>query len=268
MRTSSLCTLGLLLGLLATARADEPASAPARPTKAAKADAKKLADEATKLFNVQQYDKAAELYQQAYVLDPKPGYLYATAQAQRLSGKCETALLTYDAYLRTNPADGERAKTEANIERCKQDLAARAAAVQAQEVTPAPEVPAPPPPPAPAPVVPAAPPPRDTSYIAGHLLVGAGVIALGGGVYLFQSGRSTISSHNDASTYQQFLDGRDEMDAAKQKQTLGVVAMTAGAALVAGGVVYYVLHARNAEEPAVSATVSAQQATLWFRRSF
>src|SRR6187397_2695881 len=120
MRTLWFCTLVLVLAS-APARAEEPANKPA-PTKAQKAEAKALADEGTKQFNVQQYERAAELYQQAYLIDPKPGYLYATAQSQRLAGACEKALLSYDAYLRTSPAAAERTKTETNIERCKQDL--------------------------------------------------------------------------------------------------------------------------------------------------
>lgn len=266
MRT--LCTLILLLSCH-VALADEPVKPPKPPTKAQKAEAKKLADEGTKQFNVQLYEKAAELYQQAYLLDPKPGYLYATAQSQRLGGQCEQALLSYDAYLRTNPAAAERAKSDANVARCQQDIKDREAAVQAEQVTPPPEVPPPPPPP-PAPVVEPLPPPPPVgkSHVIGHLLVGVGVVALGGGVYLFQAGRSTISDHNDAATYQQFLDGRDEMDAAKQKQMLGVIGISAGLALAAGGVAYYVLRARSEEVAPVSATVTAQQATVWFRRPF
>ncbi|HEY5921695.1 MAG TPA: hypothetical protein VIV11_08490 [Kofleriaceae bacterium] len=266
------CTLMFVLAL-SPAYADEPVKAPKPPTKAQKAEAKKVAEEGTKLYNVQQYDQAAELYQQAYLLDPKPGYLYARAQSQRLGGMCEQALLTYDAYLRTNPAPAERSKTEANVERCKTDIKDREAAVQSTQVAPPPEVPETPAPAPPPPVVEQPPPPPPLpppgkSYIVGHLLVGVGMIALGGGVYLFQNGRGTISDHNDAATYQEFLDGRDEMDAAKQKQMIGVIGISAGLALVAGGVAYYVLHARSAEEAPVSATVTAQQATVWFRRSF
>ena len=268
MRFTPFCTLICVL-VCATAAADEPVKAKP-PTKAQKAEAKRLADEGTKNFNAQQYEQAAELYQQAYLIDPKPGYLYATAQAQRLGGNCEKALLAYDAYLRTNPPDSERAKTEANVERCKQDLADREAAVQATQVAPPPEVPVTPP--APPPVVepppPPPPPPPGKSYVLGHLMLGAGVIALGGGAYLFQSGRSVITDHNDAATYQDFLDTRDDMDAAKQKQTLGVVGIAAGVALIGGGITYYVLHSRSEEEPPVSATVTAHQATVWFRRSF
>jgi len=267
MRT--LCTLILLL-TCHLAIADEPVKPPKPPTKAQKVEAKRLADEGTKQYNVQQYENAAQLYQQAYLLDPKPGYLYATAQSQRLGGHCEQALLSYDAYLRTNPAPAERAKTEANTLRCQQDIKDREAAALATQVAPPPEVPATPPPPLPAPVVepPPSPPPPAKSYVIGHMLVGAGVVALGAGAYLFQAGRSAISDHNDAATYQEFLDGRDDMDAAKQKQTLGVIGISAGIALAAGGVAYYVLHARSDEEQPVSATVTTQQATVWFRRSF
>jgi tetratricopeptide (TPR) repeat protein len=268
MSTRSICTLMLVL-VCSTAYADDPVKPSPKPTKAQKAEAKKLADEGTKQYNVQQYEQAADLYAKAYLIDPKPGYLYATAQSQRLGGQCEKALLSYDAYLRTNPPATERSKTEANIERCKQDLKDREAAVEATQVAPPPEVPQTPPPPPP--VVeppPPPPPPPGKSYVIGHLLLGTGVIALGAGAYLFQSGRSTIADHNDAATYQAFLDGRDEMDAAKQKQMLGVIGMSAGIALVAGSITYYVLHARSEQEAPITATVTPTQATVSLRRSF
>src|SRR5687767_4134452 len=96
------------------------ASAHAEPSKAAKAKAKAHVEAGTRYYNVQQYEKAAEEYQKAYLLDPRPGYLYASAQSQRLGGDCATALRSYDAYLRTNPAEAEQVKAKANIERCEQ----------------------------------------------------------------------------------------------------------------------------------------------------
>ena len=114
------------------------------PTKEAKAQAKALQKEATKLYNVQQYEKAADLYQQAYLLDPNPAYLYASAQSQRLGGNCTKALQSYQAYIRANPPESERAKAQANIDRCEQELRDREAAVNAEQVQAPYEVPQPP----------------------------------------------------------------------------------------------------------------------------
>ncbi|MBL0218141.1 MAG: tetratricopeptide repeat protein [Myxococcales bacterium] len=255
-------TVLLLAALSRSVLADTPP-----PTADAKAQAKAHADAATQLFNVQQYEKASEEYQQAYLLDPVPAYLYASGQAQRLGGDCEKALLSYRAYLRTKPAD--ESKVQANIERCEQDLKdhPKQAEPGNRPTLPAPAIMAPivAPPPAP-------PPPRVmvkrpwTSDVVGHVLVGGGVAIAATGLVVYLGGRSTIADHNSAATYDQFVGG--DVDRAKTKQTIGVSAMAVGGGLLVGGIVHYVFHGRPVEQSTLAAIPVAGGGTLVLTGAF
>jgi tetratricopeptide (TPR) repeat protein len=264
----------VVLALLARplpSRADDP---PAHiPTAKEKADAKAHIAAGTKLYNVQQYDKAADEYQQAYLLDPRPEYLYASAQAQRLGGDCEKAIRSYQAYLRANPPEAERGKAEKNITRCEEDLKVRASGEPLpppEEMPPLPPAP-PEPPPEPEPthvVPPPPPPPPGKSYAVGHLLVGGGVVVAGAGTYFFMTGRNKINDINAAATYDDFMTKRTGFDAAKTQQTFGFIGIAAGVALVGGGIAYYVLHASSEEAPTIAPTITPGGAGVTVGGSF
>jgi tetratricopeptide (TPR) repeat protein len=242
-----------------TGRAEDP------PPVDAKARAKAHATAGTRYFNVQQYENAGEEYQQAYLLDPQPSYLYAAGQAQRLGGDCEKALLSYGAYLRTKPSAAEAKKAELNIERCEQDLKDRPP-LQPLEIAPPLDVPPPPePPPIEAPVegqlaIPA------SSRWPGHLLVGAGVAFAGAGGFLLWTGRTTIAAHNASPSYDDFDTSRAGIDRARLAQRLGVSGLATGGALLVGGIIYYLTRSDGA--PELSATVSSDGAALVFTRGF
>jgi hypothetical protein len=268
------------------------------PSKKAKADAKKHITEGTKLYNVQQYAQAAEHYYAAYMLDPQPEYLYAAAQSQRQAGQCDKALLSYNAYLRTNPKETERDKAQKNIERCEQDLkdkeaaaqaeaarktqedadaaAAKAAADAAAAKAAADEAAAR----RAAEEAKAAAAKRDAeqkSYIPGHVMLGLGVAAVGGGVFLFRDAHNAINEYNAITNYDEFLASRSDADAAKTRQMIGVLTISGGVALVGGAVAYYVLHSRSggstevqpaSTTPTVSASVSDDHAGFVVSGSF
>ena len=246
----------LLVAVCSGTAAADGVTAPAD----AKATAKAHAATGTQLFNVQQYDKAADEYQQAYLLDPDPAYLYATAQAQRLAGNCVKALLSYKAFLRTKPGDD---KAEKNIERCEQDLKDHPPPVEQTTTIPGPVV-------VPVPPAPVAPPVMVSrpwsSDVVGHLLVGGGVAASAVGVILYLGGRGTISDHNSATTYDKFAAGN--VNTAKTKETIGVSAMAVGGALILGGVIHYVVHGRPVAERSVTAVVTPGGATLAITGAF
>jgi tetratricopeptide (TPR) repeat protein len=236
-----------------------------------KLDARSHADIATRLFDAQQYGKAAEEYQQAYLLDPQPLYLYASAQALRLDGDCTRALRSYNAYLRTSPSESDAQKTQKNIERCEQDLKDHPPVTDPTLGVPTPVTP--PPPTVVSPITtPTTPIDRPatswTSDWVGHALVGGGVLVAVTGVVLFRDGRATIEDNISAPTYGDFVAGRGDLDAAKRKQTIGVSAMAVGGALVLGGVVRYVIHGRGGSASTVSGSITPGQATLFVTRAF
>ncbi|NVB76876.1 MAG: hypothetical protein HOV81_00645 [Kofleriaceae bacterium] len=231
--------------------------------------AKEHVDEGTKLYNVQKYDKAAEQFQAAYLLDPEPDYLYASAQAQRLAGDCTNAVQSYRAYLRTEPPADKRDKAEKNIERCTLEQQS----VQAKITIPRREIDGQSgdrevPTTLPGSEQPSAPQRPTKSYLVGHILVGAGVAAIAGGVYLYREGHSAIESHNSAQTYDEFAASHAGIDAARRQQVLGVTALAAGGGLVLGGVLYYVLRARTPAETTVSAQVKSDGTMVFLGRSF
>jgi hypothetical protein len=80
---------------LSVARAQET-TAPATGA----ASAKDHYDRGMIFYNVQDWPSAVRELRAAYEADPKPEYLYSLAQAQRLSGDCASAILTYRAFMR------------------------------------------------------------------------------------------------------------------------------------------------------------------------
>lgn len=259
--------LSILLSPLVVALALSTHAYAQAPTPEAKAAAKTHIEAGTKLYNVQKYEEAAEEYQKAYLIDPQPAYLYASAQSQRLGGDCAKALRSYDAYLRTNPAETEKVKARANIERCEQDLKDRPPPVA--EIAPpiqVIEVPAPPAAPVAEVVIVPPPPPQPPSKLPGHVLVGGGVAVAAVGVVFLLRGRSAIQDHNNAATYDDFAATRD-VDSAKLQQTLGVSAIAVGSALIIGGIAFYTLKSGE-RSSAVSASVAPGAASVLVTRSF
>src|SRR5262249_55253711 len=85
----------LLVGLVGgRAWADEVSSAKAHYLRA------------TSHFAVGEYSEAASDYETAYKLHPDPALLFDAAQAHRLAGHHEKALLLYRSYLRLYPNGG------------------------------------------------------------------------------------------------------------------------------------------------------------------
>jgi tetratricopeptide (TPR) repeat protein len=256
----------VVLALAGTAVA-QPAP-PADP----KAEAKAHAEVGTRLFDAQQYSKAAEEYQQAYLLDPQPTFLYASAQALRLGGDCTRALRAYNAYLRTNPSAMEKDKTQKNIQRCEQDLKDHPPVEESKVVpvtTPVnPVTPPSPPAPPPGPVLGDSAPSPWTSDWIGHAMVGGGVLVAATGTVLFLQGRGTIADNSSAKTYDQFAAGRGDLDTAKLKQTIGVSAMAVGGVLLVGGIVHYAVHTRGGHTRNVSASVAHDHAILVMTGTF
>jgi hypothetical protein len=231
-----------MIWLLVLAMLGEPAMKP---------EAKRHLDGGLRAFQVQDYATAISEFQVGFEIDPRREFLYALGQAERMSGDCEKAIRSYDAFLMTNPPDRQAEPARQNIKRCKEELVAK---------TPAPPKPEPAPEPMPQPVAvtpipPPAPRPVDKAWYTdawGDVLVGGGVAALVIGGLVWSGAQDDIAAAHGSMSYPDFS---AHADGAETRQTIGVVTMIAGGALVAGGVVRYWLRPRVSIAPMAGAGV-------------
>src|SRR6476660_9887663 len=90
----------------------------ASPAFAQKSRANELVKQAKTHFEVQEYAEAEAELKEAYKIDPRPEIMYALAQAQRMNGECDKAIISYKNFLRSNPAETQRKLAEDNIATC------------------------------------------------------------------------------------------------------------------------------------------------------
>jgi tetratricopeptide (TPR) repeat protein len=204
-----------------------------------KSDAAARYEKGLELYTAKEYPKAIGELKAAYDLDDKPEYLYALAQAVRLSGNCVGALPLYKEFLDKFPTHELAAPARDLVKLCE------------ESVKP-PEPPAPataPPPPKPAPV------PDDRRAWwkdpIGGALVGTGAVALGVGVTFWILSSSSEKDAQAADTYQDY---KDHIEKAQSRRTIAIASLVAGTALVGGGVARYLMlpKARGKEPAALS----------------
>jgi tetratricopeptide (TPR) repeat protein len=87
-------------------------------------EAKEHYQNATAAFAVGDFLEAAEEYQKAFKLKPDAALLYNAAQAFRLAGKHEKAMILYRNYLQLYPKESNRAEVQAQIAKLKEAVAA------------------------------------------------------------------------------------------------------------------------------------------------
>lgn len=237
----------------------------------ARASAREHYAKGTSYFDLGRYDDAITEYSLAYEAKNEPTLLYNIAQAHRLGNHPAQALRFYKMYLTRLPDAGNRAEVEAKIATLEHVIEQQKA-VQAAP----PQHPEPPPPTAPAPkpevttttTTPAAtaatsPPSSDvvanpnagrSKRIAGIVLAAAGLAVIGGGIatgVLAKQASDKISTEN--SNHQPYDEAT--YNAGKTDQILeGVLIGVGGAALVTGGVLYFV--GRHEAKRAQVATVA------------
>jgi hypothetical protein len=216
------------------------------------------ANKATRAYNIQDWSNALKEFREAYRLDPKPQYLWAMAQTQRLSGDCRGATLTYKAYQRTASAE-QYNQAQEWINKCQAEIAEQERLLQQQQQQPPPtqhaESPQPPPQ--------AAPPKAEPEKPKEHgpwildplgdvlLVIGVGGLAVGG-VFL-GVGNSDMSATASLPTYQQY---DKAVDSAATEQTIGVIALAGGAVFAALAVWRFAaVGSHNAKEKAATPSV-------------
>ena len=199
--------------------------------------AQALYDRALKGFETRDYAAAIRDLEAGFALDPRREFLFAEAQAKRLSGDCRGAVVLYQRFLTTKPPALQIDATQIALARCAQELAKKPEVVM---VTPPP----PPPPPQPA-------PPRWTRDPWGLGLTGAGVAAVGVGIGFLVAGEIARSdAESGSTTYAAYM---SRWSTAGGRLDVAVGALAIGGALVAAGVSRFVLVRRQARAPAVVA---------------
>jgi hypothetical protein len=93
---------------------------------AARADdaqkARELFTQGNTYFDLGQFDKAIEAWQQGYQLKNDPGFLYNIAQAYRTMGDAQKAIFFYKRYLSNSPKAHNRAEVEQKIDALQKQL--------------------------------------------------------------------------------------------------------------------------------------------------
>src|SRR4051812_29388433 len=89
------------------------AAAPAQAQDAEKA--RQLFQQGSKYYDLGQFDKAIEAWQQGYDQKPDPGFLYNIAQAYRQKQDAAKAIFFYKGYLRNSPKAHNRAEVDQKI---------------------------------------------------------------------------------------------------------------------------------------------------------
>jgi len=241
------------------------------------------AEAGKKAFAAGKYGEAITEFRAANALQADPKLLYAIAQAQRMSGDCRAAIASYEEFIQSKADPKLVEYSQANITRCKEQLAKE----PAPDPTPDPKPdPTPDPKPDPQPDHPAAPttvgstepqpqpqppPQRDTgpswtSDWIGHGLVGGGLAMGVIGTILWTGGRSDAAAANDATDYASFIAKRDAADGALTKQRIGIALGVAGVAALGYGVYHYKTSSKK--EVRITAGPSAGGGTVTARWSF
>jgi len=224
--------LWVLLAVLAAApraRADEGREGGA----AARAEA--LRRRAARSYDLQDYARALEDLRRAYRLDPKPEFLYAIGQAERMSGDCPRAVRSYEAFLRARPPEADAARARRHIAACRVDGPPASPPPASPTTAPPEAVQAPAPRPAPSAPADEA---EARSPWPGRLLLGGGLAVAAAGAVAFAVGRTRITEANEASDYRTFSERLDAAHGGEILQIAGVAGLTVGGALAGAGLAY------------------------------
>jgi len=162
MRSACLSRSVVLVAALVLALASRAGAAEEKKT-----EARRLYDEATAAFGVGNYAEAAEKYEASFKLHPDAALLYNAAQAYRMAGNNDKALLLYKNYVMFYPNEKNVPNVQQQITKLQEAIAAQHKAQTQPPTTteppssgavtpPSPSAVAAPPPPAPE--QPAAPP--------------------------------------------------------------------------------------------------------------
>jgi tetratricopeptide (TPR) repeat protein len=193
--------------------------------------ARALFTEAQTHYKVGEFEFAIEKYKKAYKLSKASALLFNIAQAYRLDGDARNALLFYQNYLREVPDADNRADAEARIAETREDQPMKVI-IERREVTRG----------------------SRPMRIGGAVTGAVGLLGVGAGVFLAVRAKGKwddINALNDGGTWTPEF--ADKFSSAERDETLATVFVSVGAAaVVAGGVLYYLGLTRGVKEKKVS----------------
>jgi hypothetical protein len=245
---SSLVLVGLTTRGAYAQPAGDPPAPPASTTAPADA-AQSHVDAAMALYAAADLAGALDELTKALAIDPRPDILFGIARIHMERGDCVNAMRAYRTYLESRPGPNSTQVATEAIESCQKILSAMGDQTIATEpdgdargrnhassatasLLPARE---------PAPVQRRVNRGWYRDRVGGALVAGAALGFAGGGA-LWLSARSDIDRANQRGTDGVTLaEAHDREDAASRKQRWSLVAGSAGAALLIGGVLRYAL---------------------------
>lgn len=188
-------------------------------------------DKALAAYSAANYHAASVEFELAYNVDARRELLFAWAQAERLAGNCDRAVVLYRRFLDQGPSPEEAAKAGRQIERCRGPAAQAPAAGT----------------PSPASSYTSGSEPRPVHWYSdpwADALVVAGMVAgITGGAFVGLAS-SDDSAADSATQYGVFRQLAEDAD---RHRLIGSVALGSGAVLVTSGVLVYFWHGRSDE---------------------
>jgi len=248
------CSLVLVAALVArTAHADPPLE---KPKQAAALD---HLEQASKLYNVRAFDKAAEEYKAGALIEAAPIFDYNLAQCYRQLHRYEDAIWHYQRFIHESPQTPEHVEAAQKfITEMKAELDQKAMTEppteSAEVATERPEHAIDPQPTGRhVDTTPPSAPSSDAWYDdpVGWGLAGAGLVGLGVSGALFVSA-SGLNDDADRATTQ--TEAKQIRDRADTRSLLGTMVGIGGAALLIGGVVKLAIHPSS--EPSTASALN------------
>ena len=209
-------------------------------TKPEDTEARKKEKEAKRLFDVGKVDEAIEAYKTGYVIEPNARFLYNLATASELAARYDEAL-SWVTKLKNNYRDLDPESAEA-VERLLVRIKKNKAVAEAKAATSPPKETDPsktaevgkPALPEPAIKQPQARPSTGTDWLGLGLVSIGSVASITGGLLLFSANDKRQAANKEGVSQTR----RNELnDSADTRQTFGLVALGAGLAIGAAGIV-------------------------------
>lgn len=243
-------------------------------------------DRGLAFYNKREFQRAIAEFRAGYRIDPRAEFLFALAQAERLSGDCASAIVYYERFLATGPPRSQARAARMHMARCKkaissgpgrglhnagQDGGGRGRSPRPHELTGRPHeltggrdallAPA------------SLGRSRHSPWYhdaAGDILLGSGALSMAVGIVFLSSSKSAEDHAGVAPTYPEY---NVHMERARRHRDWGAVALVGGVALTTGAIIRFVTRRsgeddRGRSKPGVSLVPTSSSVGVVYRGRF